>query len=132
MTSADIVIIGGGIIGMNIAYQLAMRGATIVIVLERDTLASGSIGRAMGGIRQQFADELDIRFSQEGVRFYEQFTSEDYPSRLTTVKPPRFYQYEYLFLMTTPESWQSMQRHADLQQSLGVPTQLLTPEEAHH
>jgi len=131
MTSADIVIIGGGIIGINIAYQLAIRGATNVIVLERDTLASGSIGRAMGGIRQQFADELDIRFSQEGVRFYEQFTGEDYASRLTTVKPPRFYQYGYLFLMTTPESWQAMQRHAALQQSVGVPTQLLTPEEAH-
>lgn len=67
MSSADIVIIGGGIIGMNIAYQLAMRGATNVIVLERDMLASGSIGRAMGGIRQQFADELDIRFSQVPV-----------------------------------------------------------------
>lgn len=76
MTSTDIVIIGGGIIGVNIAYQLALRGATNVILLERDTLASGSSGRAMGGIRQQFADELDIRFSREGVRFYTEFTSE--------------------------------------------------------
>ena len=131
MTSTDIVIIGGGIIGVSIAYQLALRGATNVILLERDTLASGSSGRAMGGIRQQFADELDIRFSQEGVRFYTEFTSEhDHPATTDTApKPPRFYQYGYLFLMTTPESWQAMQQYAALQQSLGVPTLLLSPAE---
>jgi sarcosine oxidase, subunit beta len=127
---ADIVIIGGGIIGINIAYQLALRGATNVIVLERKTLASGSIGLAMGGIRQQFADELDIRFSLEGVRFYERFTSEDNPLRLTSTLPPPFLQYGYMFLCTTTENWQAMQRHAALQQSIGVPTQLLTAEEA--
>ena len=130
MKQADIVIIGGGIIGINIAYQLALRGATDVIVLERKTLASGSIGLAMGGIRQQFADELDIRFSLEGVRFYERFTGEDDPFRLTATRPPRFLQYGYMFLCTTPESWQAMQQHAALQQSIGVPTRLLTAEEA--
>jgi sarcosine oxidase subunit beta len=84
----------------------------------------------MGGIRQQFADELDIRFSLEGVRFYERFTGEDDPFRLTSTLPPRFLQYGYMFLCTTPESWQAMQRHAALQQSIGVPTQLLMAEEA--
>jgi sarcosine oxidase subunit beta len=63
MQTADIVIIGGGVIGTNIAYQLAQRGARNVLLLERDTIASGSSGRATGGIRQQFADALDIRFS---------------------------------------------------------------------
>src|SRR5712692_9282692 len=131
MSSTDIVIIGGGIIGVSIAYQLALRGAANVVLLERDTLASGSSGRAMGGIRQQFADEFDIRFSQEGVRFYTEFTSEyNRPSTTDSEPtPPRFYQYGYLFLMTTPESWQAMQRYAVLQQSLGVPTQLLSPAE---
>ena len=91
MTSADIVIIGSGVIGVSIAYQLARRGATNVIVLESDTLASGSSGRAMGGIRQQFANELDIRFSQEGVRFYSEFASHA-PARDSEQRPPRFYQ----------------------------------------
>jgi sarcosine oxidase subunit beta len=128
MTTADIVIIGGGIIGACIAYQLARRGATNVLLLERGELASGSSGRATGGIRQQFADASDIRFSQEGVHFYEQFTAGDHPSS-TTHKRPHFYQYGYLFLVTTPESWQAMQQHVALQQSLGVPTQLLSPAE---
>ena len=127
MPSADIVIIGGGIIGASIAYQLAMRGVRNVMLLERHTIASGTSGRATGGIRQQFADEIDIRFSIEGVRFYKQFTREraDHPER------PRFYQHGYLFLVTTEASWQAMQRFTALQRSLGVPTQLLTPDEVH-
>jgi len=130
MSSADIVIIGSGVMGVSIAYQLAMRGATNIVILERDTIAFGSSGRAMGGIRQQFADELDIRFSIAGVRFYEQFTQNyDASASPDRPKPPRFYQYGYMFLCTSPESWQTMQRHAGLQQSLGVPTQLLSPDE---
>jgi len=131
MTSADIVIIGGGIVGVCLAYRLAKRGATNIVVLERDTIASGSVGRATGGVRQQFADERDIRFSQEGVRFYTEFIGEhendiQSPSHL---RPPRFYQHGYLFLITEQDSWQAMQRHVALQQSLGVPTQLLRPIE---
>lgn len=126
MTTADIVIIGGGVVGVSIAYQLAARGASQILLLERDEIASGSSGRATGGIRQQFADALDIRFSMEGVRFYEQFTA---AQRDAEVKPPRFLQYGYLFLVTAPESWQAMQKHVALQQSLGVPTRLLSPRE---
>lgn len=126
MTRADIVIIGGGIIGVNIAYQLAIRGSTNVVILERETVASGSSGRATGGIRQQFADELDIRFAVESVRFYEQFTRE-YASGPGQKQPPPFHQYGYLFLCTTPESWQAMQQYVALQQALGVPTDLLSP-----
>jgi len=126
MATADIVIIGGGIVGASIAYQLAQRGvANKIVLLERDTIASGSSGRATGGIRQQFADERDIRFSIEGVRFYEQFTrtvNSDNPR-------PRFYQHGYLFLVTNKASWQTMQHCVTQQQVLGVPTQLLSRSE---
>ncbi|GAC1553594.1 MAG: FAD-binding oxidoreductase [Ktedonobacteraceae bacterium] len=123
--TADIVIIGGGIIGASIAYQIAQRGINNVVLLEGSTIASGSSGRATGGIRQQFADERDIRFSIESVRFYEQFTRE-----LDSDTPrPHFYQHGYLFLVTNEASWQAMQQHVMLQQSLGVPTQLLHRDE---
>jgi sarcosine oxidase subunit beta len=127
MRNADIVIIGGGIIGTSIAYQLVQRGATNVALLEGETLSFGSSGRATGGIRQQFADALDITFSRESVHFYEEFTKEQ--PTVPAAERPRFYQYGYLFLVTAPESWQAMQQHVALQQSLGVPTQLLTPRE---
>jgi len=126
MATADIVIIGGGIVGASIAYQIAQRGvADKIVLLERDTIASGSSGRATGGIRQQFADERDICFSIEGVRFYEQFTrtvNSDNPR-------PRFYQHGYLFLVTNEASWQTMQHCVARQQALGVPTQLLSRDE---
>jgi sarcosine oxidase subunit beta len=127
MRNPDIVIIGGGIIGTSIAHQLARRGSTNIVLVEGETLAYGSSGRATGGIRQQFADALDIRFSQESVHFYEQFTKQD--PTVPAAQRPRFYQYGYLFLVTMPESWQTMKQHVTLQQSLGVPTQLLTPHE---
>ncbi len=118
METADIVIIGGGIIGASIAYQVAQHGTNNVVLLERNTVASGSTGRATGGIRQQFADERDIAFSIEGVRFYKQFAQE-------LGDGPHFYQHGYLFLVTNEASWQFMQRHVALQQTLGVSTQLL-------
>ncbi len=126
MVRADIVIIGGGIIGASIAYQLAQRGIPNVVLLESNTIASGSSGRATGGIRQQFADERDIFFSIEGVRFYEQFTREWGGN----IQRPHFFQHGYLFLVTNEASWQAMQQHVARQQTLGVPTQLLTRNEA--
>ena len=125
MTSADIVILGGGIIGASIAYQIAQRGTSTVVLLEQDTIASGSSGRATGGIRQQFADERDIYFSRESVRFYEQFTQESD----SDIPRPHFYQNGYLFLVTNEASWQAMQQHVQRQQALGVPTQILQREE---
>ncbi len=126
MRTADVVIIGGGIVGATLAYTLAGRGASNIVLLEGDTLASGSSSRATGGLRQQFADELDIRFSIEGLRFYERFVQEAAaaPSPFT---PPRLDRYGYMFLCVTPESWQAMQGYVALQRSLGVPTQLLDP-----
>jgi sarcosine oxidase, subunit beta len=128
MNTADIVIIGGGLFGANLAYALATRGAQNILLLEQDVLAGGSSSKATGGLRQQFADELDIRFSIEGIRFYEHFTREYTPSD-AQYSPPRFDQHGYMFLCTTAESWQTMQIYVDRQRKLDVPTQLLGPEE---
>ncbi len=125
MATADIVILGAGILGASIAYQLAQRGVSNVVVLERGSIASGSSSRATGGIRQQFADERDIYFSRESVRFYEQFTRE----QDSNIVRPHFYQYGYLFLVTNEASWQAMQQHVQRQQALGVPTQFLSRDE---
>lgn len=128
MQTAEVVIIGGGIFGANLAYALATRGMRDVILLEQDGIASGSSGKATGGLRQQFADELDIRFSLEGLAFYARFI-EEYTPTDKAFRPPRFYRHGYMFLSDTPHSWQALQKHAELQRQLGVPTQLLTPAE---
>src|SRR2546430_993824 len=64
MTTADVVVVGGGVIGASIAYHLSLRGAGHVIVLERDRLGTGSTGHNARGIRPQFSTAEDGRLSQ--------------------------------------------------------------------
>jgi sarcosine oxidase subunit beta len=61
--SAEVVIIGGGIIGVSIAYYLAKKGARKVVLLERGTIGEGSTGKCVGGIRTQFSTQINIQFS---------------------------------------------------------------------
>ena len=74
--TADAVIIGGGVVGCSIAYNLARRGVRDVLVLERETVGSGTTSKAAGGIRAQFPTETEIRFSLESIRVFERFEEE--------------------------------------------------------
>src|SRR5215217_1719247 len=56
--SAEVVIVGGGVMGASVAYHLTTLGVTDILLLERNELASGSTSKSAGGIRAQFADEL--------------------------------------------------------------------------
>ncbi len=116
---AEIVIVGGGAVGTSIAYHLARRGAGRgVVLLERDTLGSGSTGRSAGGIRSQFSTEVNIRFSLESLRFWREHAAEmDYR------------EIGYLFLATTPPEAEQFTRNIALQNALGVPSRLVTPAE---
>ena len=75
--TAEVVVIGAGVIGTSIAYHLAKRGCRDVIVLEKEeTIGSGSSAKAAGGIRQQFCNEVNIRLSIESIKFFECFEEE--------------------------------------------------------
>ena len=117
------VIIGAGVTGLSIAYHLAKAGATDVTVLERDQIASGATGRSAGGIRLQFSDEVNIRLAQRSVAVFERF-AEEFGAECD------FRQYGYLLLATTPEDETLFRGNVALQRSLGVPVELLTPDEA--
>jgi sarcosine oxidase, subunit beta len=61
---AEVVVIGGGVVGASVAWHLARRGCTDVVVLDRgDTPGAGSTGRATGGFRAQFGSEINVRLS---------------------------------------------------------------------
>jgi sarcosine oxidase subunit beta len=118
--SADVVVIGAGIMGCSVAYHLAARGVTDVVVLERSQIASGSTADAAGGIRLQFSTETNIRLSQISLEYWEQFEERfgvDIGLR----------QQGYLFLLTSEEEAQAFRRNLALQQSLGVPARWVTP-----
>ena len=74
MQTADVVLIGGGIVGSSIAYHLVSAGCKNVLVLERETTqGKGSTGKSMGGVRAQFSTPVNIQMSLYSIRFYASF-----------------------------------------------------------
>jgi len=108
------VIVGGGVMGASIAYHLTARGVKSVLVLERDTLGSGSTGKNAGGIRLQFSTEINVRLSQLSVPRFERFKDE-FGTDIA------FQQVGYLFLITNESDVAPFQRSLALWERLGVP-----------
>lgn len=123
MTGADIVIVGGGVIGASIAYHLSLRGAGRIVVLERDRLGMGSTGKNAGGIRLQFSTEVNVRLSQRSLPRLERFADE-------MGIDPQLHQVGYLFLITEERDVASFEASLALWSRLGVPARRLTPAEA--
>ena len=114
--TADIVVIGAGIIGAASAWRLAERGLKVMVV-ERDTPASGSTGRSVAGVRHQFTTRTNILLARESIAEYAAMPQSGY-------RPEGY-------LMLVPEAgWNAHLQAVDLQRGLGVPTQVLTPEAA--
>src|SRR5476649_558934 len=75
--AADVVVIGGGIMGASIAYHLAKRGCTKVVMLERSEMFGlGSTGLNAGGIRHQFSTAVNIELSKLSIGMMERFADE--------------------------------------------------------
>jgi len=123
MTSADVVIVGGGVIGASIAYHLSLRGAGRIVVLERDRLGTGSTGKNAGGIRLQFSTEVNVRLSQRSLPRLEAFKDE-------MGVDPQFHQVGYLFLITEQRDVVPFERALALWERLGVPARRLSAAEA--
>ena len=121
--AADIVIIGAGAIGSSIAYHLSKRGERDVVVLERETIGSGSTSKAAGGIRVQFATRVEIEFSLRGITFFKRFEDE-------MGVPCDFRQEGYLFLLTREEEVARYTKNVALQQSMGTDVRIIAPDEA--
>ncbi|MFN8635526.1 MAG: FAD-binding oxidoreductase [Chloroflexota bacterium] len=120
--SAEVVIVGAGAIGCSIAYHLAQRGQRDVVVVERATIGAGSTSKAAGGIRAQFATELEIRFSLEGIELFKRFEDEFGVDIGYT-------QDGYLFVISEPAVLAKYERNVTLQNGFGVPSQVVTPAE---
>ena len=110
MKNAEIVIVGGGVVGASVAYHLAERGARDVLILERAPVqGSGSTGKATGGVRAQFETEINIKMSLYSLAFFNDWAFDcGYDPR------------GYLFFGTDDRQFEYLRRNVETQKRLGV------------
>jgi sarcosine oxidase, subunit beta len=122
--TADVVIVGGGVVGASAAYHLAVAGAGSVLLLERaEQLGTGSTGACAGGFRHQFSSEVNILLSLASVPMIIGFQE-------AHGIPLDVSQDGYLFLVRAESSWKDFLASVELQRSLGVEVEVLTPLDA--
>jgi sarcosine oxidase subunit beta len=120
---AEVVIIGGGVIGCSIAYFLTRHGCRDVLILERENFqGKHSTGRSAGGVRQQFATPVNIRMSRFSIDFFTHFEE-------LTGQDPEYRRYGYLFIATEPAHVDYLQQNLRVQQAEGIPVEFLTRED---
>lgn len=122
---AEVVIIGGGVIGCATAYYLAKLGVKDVVVIERDYLASGSTGRCGAGVRQQWGLKMNVLLAKESIKAFENLNEE-----LDTGLDIEFKQKGYLMLAYTDKMVEQYKKNVALQKSLDIPVELISPDEA--
>lgn len=121
--TADIVIIGGGVMGASIAYHLAVGGAKNVLLLEKEQFfGQGATGRCAGGVRYQFSTEINIRLSLISLPMLERFEAEIGQSI-------DYRQCGYLILLTNQNDLDVFKHNVSLQNRLGVMTEWLHGDE---
>jgi sarcosine oxidase subunit beta len=114
MQTADVVIIGGGIVGSSIAWHLSEAGCRNVLMVEREShQGKGSTGKSMGGVRAQFATAPNIQMSLYSIPFYAAFEE-----RLG--HPSGYRDQGYLFVATKPSHLEYLQTNQALQEKLGL------------
>ena len=117
--TADIVIVGGGVMGASTAFHLAQRGTKNVVLLEREQFfGAGATGRCAGGIRHQFATAINIELSKVSLRMLDDFEA-------VTGRPALVRKCGYMFVLTRAADVARFEQTIALQRSLGIQTEWL-------
>jgi len=120
--SADVVVVGGGVIGLSIAYHLGQRKAGKIVLLEKGQLGEGSTSRCVGGIRTQFSTEINICFSLESMKTFDHFEEEFGVN-------PEFRRIGYLFMATTKSEMEVFKENIKLQKRFNIPVEFMDTDE---
>ncbi|HET6845298.1 MAG TPA: FAD-dependent oxidoreductase, partial [Anaerolineales bacterium] len=121
--TADIVIIGGGVMGSSAAFHFAERGVKHVVLLEREEFfGTGATGRCAGGVRYQFSTEINVRLSIESLGMLERFREE-------IGQDIHYRKCGYLFVLTNERHVQVFRHNVDMQRALGVQTEWLSGDD---
>ena len=122
--TADVVVVGGGIVGVSTAYHLVAAGAGRVVLLERESgFGAGSTGRCAGGFRHQFSSRVNVELSLASIPLIVGFEA-------THGLPLDVVQDGYLFLVRGDAAWAGFRAAAEMQRGLGVDVRVLAPEDA--
>jgi sarcosine oxidase subunit beta len=119
--TADVIIIGGGIIGTATGYYLTKKGLKVYL-LEKDYLSAGSTGRCIGGIRQQFSTQLSIKVAMASMKKFEHLHEE-------LGQDVEFHQGGYLFLAHDEDKKRAYMTLIELQQKMGLDVDYIDVEE---
>lgn len=123
--TAEIVIIGSGISGLSTAYNLASRGTKEIVLLEKNYLMSGSTGRCGAGVRMQWGTEMNCALAKATCDIFENINE-----MLDFADDVEFQQGGYLLMAITEKEVEQFKLNIELQHKLGIPSEMLTPEEA--
>ncbi|MEA2031459.1 MAG: FAD-binding oxidoreductase [candidate division Zixibacteria bacterium] len=120
---ADVVIIGGGIVGLSVAFYLAREKYGKIVVLEKEQfLGSGATSKAAGGIRAQFSTKVNIEMSMLSEKLFCSFKED-------TGNDALFDQVGYMFLLEEEDAVTKFTSEYELQKSLGLNVELLKPDD---
>ncbi|GAA3633135.1 NAD(P)/FAD-dependent oxidoreductase [Microlunatus ginsengisoli] len=123
-SAVEVAVIGGGIIGVSIAYHLAAAGVAGVLVIERNSLGSGSSAKPLGGVRATFSDPGNIRLGLRSLGAFEDFCT-------TCGAEIGLHQVGYLFLCRSASELAAVEASVRLQNELGCDSRMISPDEAY-
>lgn len=119
----DAIIIGGGIIGLSTAFNLAKLNLGKILILEKEIfVGSGATAKCAGGIRAQFFTRVNIEVSMKSIEIFEKFEE-------ITGESALYDQVGYMFILTDESTVEPYLQAADLQKSLGLDIEILTPDD---
>jgi sarcosine oxidase subunit beta len=124
-SKAEVVIIGAGISGCSIAYNLAKKGVKDIVVLDKSYICSGSTGRCGAGVRMQWGTEMNCKIAKKSIEFYEHANE-----ILEYERDVEFKQKGYLLVAHTDHEVEQFKKNIQVQHSCGIPSTMLSLEEA--
>lgn len=122
---AEVVIIGAGISGCSIAYNLAKKGVKDIVVIEKNYICSGSTGRCGAGVRMQWGTEMNCRIAKKSIEFYENANE-----ILQYERDVEFKQKGYLLVAASEHEVEQFKKNIRVQHSCGIPSKMLSLEDA--